>query len=102
MFDRAWAGSLLEQARALQASRAAAADNGGVTRLEILRLRFEDGLPVREIASRLDEDPVRVHHEYAKARCEFRTALIDVVREHQALSVSEAEAECARLVQMLR
>lgn len=102
VFDRTWAASLMDQARALQASRAAAADNGGAVRLEILRLRFEDGLPVREIASRLDEDPARVHHEYAKARKEFRTALIDVVREHQALSTSEAEVECARLVQMLR
>jgi RNA polymerase sigma-70 factor (ECF subfamily) len=102
VFDRVWAESLMEQARALQASRAAAADNGGVTRLEILRLRFEDGLPVREIAKRLEEDPARVHHEYAKARKEFRQALVDVVREHQALGVRDAEAECARLVQLLR
>ncbi len=102
VFDRAWAASLLEQARALQATRAAAEQDGTLTRIEILRLRFEEGLPVREIARRLRRDPAKVHYEYAKARREFRQALIDVVQEHEPMPIRDAEAECARLVLLLR
>ena len=101
MFERAWAEALMAQARALQSARASAAKDGALTRIEILRLRFEEGLPVREIAQHLQMDAARAHHEYAKARDEFRQALIDVVREHEAVGPRDAEAECSRLVRSL-
>ena len=101
LFDQAWARARIAEARALQVRRAAESGNGALERVEILRLRFERGLPIREIAAHLGVDPARTHHEYAKARREFRQALIDVVREQEDLSVAAAEAECLRLTRML-
>jgi hypothetical protein len=46
-----------------------------VRRVELLRLRFQDSLPIRDIAMLWNEDPASVHHEYATARKEFSTAL---------------------------
>jgi RNA polymerase sigma-70 factor (ECF subfamily) len=70
-------------------------------RVQILRLRFEEGRPIREIAARWDEDPARVHHEYARAREEFRAALAEVVGEHHPGPASAVEDECERLLALL-
>ena len=102
VFEREWAASLLKQARALQAERAAAGGEAAVKRVELLRLRFEEGLPIREIAVRLSEDADRLHHEYAKAREEFREALREVVNFHHPGTKAETDAECARLLHAIR
>lgn len=102
VFEREWAASILRLARALQAERAAANGAGALRRVEILRLRFEEGLPIREIAVRLGEAPERVHHEYATARDEFRSALREVVSLHHPGTAADVDAECVRLLHAVR
>src|SRR5262249_29726394 len=50
LFDRAWARALMREAGDLQAEQARAKGPAAVRRVELLRLRFQEGLPVREIA----------------------------------------------------
>ncbi len=102
IFEREWAASLLEQARELLAQRAAAGGGAMAKRVELLRLRFEEGLPIREIATRLGEDAERVHREYAKARDEYREALREVVLFHHPGTRADVDAECARLLHAIR
>jgi RNA polymerase sigma-70 factor (ECF subfamily) len=97
-FDRAWAGSLVRQAGARQAALARETGEAAVRRVDLLRLRFQDDLPIREIARLWEEDPAFLHHEYAKARREFSRALTEVVREHNGGEDDEVEAECERLL----
>ena len=66
--------------------------------MDLLALRFREGLPIREIAVRWDVDAARLHHEYARARREFHEALVDVVGFHQPGSPAQIEAECERLL----
>jgi len=70
-------------------------------RVEILRLRFQDGLPIREIAVHLGMDPAKVHHDYATARAEFRKALEQIVAFHSSGSPALVEKECERLLTVL-
>ncbi|MCE2791420.1 MAG: RNA polymerase sigma factor [Planctomycetota bacterium] len=74
-FDRAWARLILAEATRLHAEAAAREGPREVRRVELLRLRFQDSLPIRDIAMLWNEDPASVHHEYATARKEFSTAL---------------------------
>jgi RNA polymerase sigma-70 factor (ECF subfamily) len=97
-FDRAWAQSMMKQAADLQRERAVKEGPEAERRVEILRLRFQEDLPIRKIARLFDADPAHMHHEYAKARKEFRVALLQVVVEHQPGNRPEAERECARLI----
>lgn len=99
-FDRAWASSLLADAADLQAERAAG-DPAALRRVELLELRFTEGLPIRDIAHRWGDDAERVHREYARARREFREALLDVLRDDGAPAAS-LEAECERLLECFR
>ena len=72
-----------------------------VRRVELLRLRFEEDLPIRTIAESWNTDAVRVHREYAKARAEFRAALKAGVQEHHGGEPRAVDAECARLLGLL-
>ena len=74
-----------------------------VRRVELLRLRFQSGLPIREIADRWGEDPAKVHHEYATARAEFKAALGRVMAFHRpAAGPAELEAAGRELLALLR
>lgn len=98
--DREWARCLMRQAaerhRRTALARGAAARQG----VELLRLRFEEGLPIREIAARWGEDPAAVHRRYRQAREEFRKALRQVVAFHQP-GASDLDEECVRLFGLL-
>ena len=96
VFDRAWAAALLQAAAALQAERAT--DDRQRRRVELLRLRFQEDLPVRDIAALWKEDSAWVHHECATARQEYKIALREVVREHTAGNVTDIDEECSRLL----
>jgi RNA polymerase sigma-70 factor (ECF subfamily) len=100
-FDRAWARALLREAAARQDERARQAGGASARRVELLRLRFHDGLPIREVARLWGEDAARLHHEYAQAREEFREALREVVAFHQPGPAAEVDRACAELVQLL-
>jgi RNA polymerase sigma-70 factor (ECF subfamily) len=80
LFDRAWAQALLREAARVQ--RQAADTDAQRRRVELLRLRFHDGRPIRDIAKQWGVDAAKLHHEYATAREEFRQALRHVVAFH--------------------
>ena len=99
-FDRAWARQLVHRAARLHRSRAV--DERAQKRVELLELRFGEGLPIREIAVRWDADAAVLHREYAKARQEFQNALCEVVREEEGGAPESIEKECARLISIFR
>lgn len=102
MFDRTWAQSLLREAvlRHVRAARRGDADYR--QRYRILRLRHQQGLPIRDVADRLGVDDVdRVHNAYRRARREFRTFLRDVVRRHTGASDASLDDECRRVTELL-
>ncbi len=101
VFDRAWARSVMRDAAARQAERAAREGEAAVRRVELLRLRFQEGLPVREVARLWGADPATIHHEYARARKEFKAALLEVVGESHTGPPAEAERACAGLLELL-
>ena len=101
-FDRAWAKSLLKEAARVQAEAAEGVGERAVRRVELLRLRFREGLPIREIAERWATDAASLHREYATAREEFHTALRSVVAfHHPNAGPSELDAACAELLSLL-
>lgn len=100
-FDRAWARALLAEAAGRQAEDAERAGAAATGRVELLRLRFHDGLPVREIARRRGCDPDAVHRDYALARREFHAALAAVVAFHHPGTPAEVERACAGLLAIL-
>ena len=64
--------------------------------MELLHLRFDEGLPIREIARLWEVDPAQLHYEYAKARKEFKNALMEVLSFHHPGGPTELERESAR------
>lgn len=98
-FDRAWASMLLKEAVRRQSQDAAEKGESAVRRVELLRLRFQNDLPIRDIARQWNVESSWLHHQYAQAREEFKRALKDVVRDHHGGGAEDVEAECLRLLQ---
>jgi DNA-directed RNA polymerase specialized sigma24 family protein len=101
VFDGAWARVVMRQAAERHKSLARESGAEALRRVELLALRFEEGLPIRDIAQIWDDDPARLHHEYARARKEFRTALREVVAYHHPGSPEAVDDECQRLLTQL-
>ena len=102
VFDRAWARSILQEAAQQQAENAKKSGPVAERRVELLRMRFHEGLPIREIAQQWQADATELHREYAKARKEFKQALREVVVFHQPnQSPAEIESECTELLTAL-
>jgi RNA polymerase sigma factor (sigma-70 family) len=78
VFDRAWATAIVREARRRLTERAQRKGGEALRRVELLRLRFQEGLPVREIARLWGADPETVHSSYERARQEFDLALREV------------------------
>ncbi len=97
LFERAWAQAIMAEAAQLQRRRAAELGAEAVQRVELLRLRFEENLPIRAIAERFGVPADRLHHAYAVARQEFRAALLAVVAFHHPGSAAEIEEEVVGL-----
>lgn len=95
-FDRAWARSLVNIALELQSSRAQ--DDSALRRVDLLRLRFNEEMPIREIAERWNHDPADLHREYGKSRQEFSSALKSVVREHYTSVDRSVDDRCQDLL----
>jgi RNA polymerase sigma-70 factor (ECF subfamily) len=80
----------------------AADDERTRRRVELLRLRFQGGLAIREIAARWNADAAKLHHEYATARDEFRAALRWVVAFHMPTAgEGHLDAACRELLGVL-
>lgn len=101
VFDRAWAKSIMREAAARQAERAEREGDAARRRVELLRLRFQEGMPIRDIACLWSTDAAELHHEYARARKEFKAALLDVMTFYHPDSPTAAERECAELLGLL-
>ncbi len=108
-FDIAWAKRMVARAAERQRAWASTAGAEALRRVEILHLRFAEGLPIRDIADRLGEAPERVHREYAKAREEFKQALRAELGLHGAGmragtregTAADVERECQELLAVL-
>lgn len=99
-FDKAWARALLREAARVQNEAAEQSGPAAGRRVQLLRLRFHDGLPIRDIATRWGEDAAKLHHEYAAARQEFHTALRTVVEfHHPDHTPGEVDRACEELLQ---
>ncbi len=101
LFDRTWARAIMAEAAQLQRERAEQRGADALQRVELLLLRFEEGLPIRDIALRWSADPAVVHKWYALARKEFRSALLEVIAFHHPGSAAELEEEAASLLKAL-
>jgi RNA polymerase sigma-70 factor (ECF subfamily) len=101
VFDRAWAKAVVREASERQSVLASERGEAGLRRVELLRLRFHEGLPIREIARLWGLDAATLHHEYARARQEFRLALREVIAFHLPGSPEDVERECAQLLSLL-
>lgn len=99
-FDRAWAAAIMRHAGELQRERAAAEGAEALRRIELLHLRFHEGLPIREIARRYQVEPVQLHRQYARARQEFHDALRAAIRFH-CPDAANIDEECERLLAAL-
>jgi len=100
-FDREWAQELLREAAAHMTRLAEEVGPEAGRRVDLLRLRFRDGLPIREIATRWDADAARLHREYAKARKEFHRSLLEVAAFHYPVPPDDLERECRELLALL-
>lgn len=102
VFDREWARAVLREATELQTLRAKALGDAAVKRVELLRLRFGEELPIRDIAARWGAEAKDLYREYAIARQEFKASLFDVVSFHHPSTPGEVERECAELMTLLQ
>lgn len=102
IFDREYAQAIVKEASIRQREIAESQSEAAVRRVDLLHLRFYEGLPIREIANRWSADPAWLHRQYSKARDEFQAALIEVVAASQP-SATHAEnlATCKELLGML-
>lgn len=101
-FDRAWARSIMKRAMHLQTERARTTGDEAVRRVELLRLRFQEEMPIRDIAREWAADADRLHHEYARARKEFEAALLDVLAGESSSTRKELEQQMADLLLLLQ
>jgi hypothetical protein len=102
-FDKTWAQSLLREARRVQAELAAASGERALRRVELLRLRFQEGMPIRDIAAKWNEDAAKLHHEFATARDEFRIALRTVIAfQMPAATEPQLDSACRGLLKLLQ
>jgi predicted DNA-binding protein (UPF0251 family) len=101
LFDRSWARAIMAEAAHWQRARAQERGPEAVQRIELLRLRFEENVPIRAIAERWGVDARSLHHTYAVARKEFKAALLEVVAFHQPGTPVELEEEAASLLKAL-
>jgi RNA polymerase sigma-70 factor (ECF subfamily) len=101
VFDRAWALAVLREALGLLVERASASGDDALRRVDLLRLRFEDGLAIRAIAERWNTDAALVHEWFRRARREFKDALLATVSTHLPGTRADVERECVELLGLL-
>lgn len=102
MFDRLWAEEVVSDAACLMERRALKKSFAARRRVELLKLRFQSGWPIREIAHRWELPARRVHKDYATAREEFRKALGDVVSSYCRGTAEEIQQECRQVLDDLQ
>ncbi len=101
LFERTWARAVMREAADRQKQLALKRGEDALQRIELLRLRFEENLPIRAIAERFGIPSDKLHHAYALARQEFRAALLEIVALHHPGTRAEVEQEAASLLRAL-
>ena len=101
VFDRAWARMIIRLAGEKHRENAKQEGEAALRRVELLTLRFQQGLPIRHIADAWNVDAAKLHHEYAAARHEFRLAMREVVRFHHPGSDAEIDEEVKLVMHLL-
>jgi RNA polymerase sigma-70 factor (ECF subfamily) len=101
LIDRELALAIVREAADELARRASRKGEGARRRVELLRLRFQEDLPIRDIAARWNVPASLVHHDFAKARVEFRHVLLMVAARHLPGSPDQVARECARMLDLL-
>ncbi len=101
VFDRAWAMGIVGQAKDRMRQLSVAKGAAARRRWELLRQRFEQGQPIREIAAAWQENPADLHRWYRRAREEFEDCLRQVIAYHGIGDAADTRAECDRLVALL-
>lgn len=91
VFDRAWAQAILRAALARLVDEARIKGEDALQRVRLLETRFEQDLPIREIAVRWEVEPARLHKSYARAREEFKGALRATLIDHCGPEVREED-----------
>ena len=92
---------MAKEAAALQAERARSVGEPAIRRTEILRLKFQEGMSIREIASLWHVDSAMLYREYAAARKEFEKSLRDILATDHSGSPEEVERVLADLKAIL-
>jgi RNA polymerase sigma-70 factor (ECF subfamily) len=101
VFDRAWAEQVMRAAAERQASNARSDGAEAERRVELLKLRFEEGNSMLEIAARWKTELPALHKEYARARTEFQRALEEVLAFHNPGEPEAIRQECHDLMSCL-
>jgi RNA polymerase sigma-70 factor (ECF subfamily) len=101
LLDRDWAVLLVRKAARDMEIRAKRLGAPARRRVELLRLRFHDGLPIRAIAERWNREATFVQRQYNKARNEFEAALTRIVARRQPRTPEHVPDLCARLMDLL-
>jgi hypothetical protein len=91
----------LREAARLQEKRAKSGGEAAKRRIDLLRLRFHEGIPIREIALSWQIEASVLHHEFARARQEYKEALQEVVAFHNPGSPATILQECLNLLAYL-
>jgi RNA polymerase sigma factor (sigma-70 family) len=101
VYDRGWARMIVQEAADLMLASAATKDEDARKRVEILRLRFGEGLPIRDIAARWNVDAKLLHRQYPRAREEFVASLKEVLARHDPGAAGRIEQELSQLQNLL-
>lgn len=101
-YDRAWATALVKLALARLKEASPGAGEQAARQVELLRLQFQEGLKIPEIARRWSEDVGRLYQQSYKACDGFLVKLKEVVAFHQPENQLTLERECARLLECFR
>lgn len=81
-FDQAYGRAVLREAFELLEESAGRGDDVLRRRVELLRLRFRDDIPIREIARTWNADAKHLHRELDRAKEEFQATLRRVLADH--------------------
>jgi RNA polymerase sigma factor (sigma-70 family) len=102
VFDRGWAEVVVREARALLHKRALMRGGTPALRARALELRYQGGLPPREIAPRLGLDVKQVYRLLEDGQVDFQDALLEVMASQvPTASQSDLEQKCAELLLLL-
>ncbi len=95
-FDRELAQSIMKEASLTQMRLAQERGAEAQRRVELLKARFLDNRPIRDIAQQWQVDPAWLHRQYAKAREEFLEALLQVIASYQPCATNAENIQTCR------